>query len=101
MIKLKTKLPAVVGRKPVGDYTAWLYKDDEGPNGACAVMLKIVPCKGTSGSWSYYLQPLLCLDDWSAGKPSDILCLDMGQRWEVSNMLALYKEIINEQISCL
>ena len=98
MIKLRTKLPATLHGEHVGEYTAWLTKADASPN---AVILKIVPCEDTGGYWTYYLQSLLCLDDWGAGKPSDKLCIDIGQDWYVTNMLALYKEIINEQISCL
>jgi hypothetical protein len=93
MKELKTKLPAYIYGEPIGDYTAFLCKDKNN-----ATILRIVPCEGTAGYWTYYLQSLLQVDDWAVGKPSDILCIDLGQQWEVRNMLMLYREIINEYI---
>jgi len=96
MIQLTTALPATLRGEHVGNYTAWLAKDNKG-----VTIIKIVPCEGTGSYWTYYLQTLLNLDDWGAGKPTDRLCIDMGQSWEVTNMLMLYREIINEKINCL
>jgi hypothetical protein len=91
--ELRTKLPAYINGEYIGDYTAFLCKDKRN-----ATIVRIVPCEGTAGYWTYYLQSLLQIDDWAVGKPSDVLCIDLGQGWEVHNMLILYKEIINEYI---
>ena len=94
MKKLTTKLPATLAGKEVGCYTASIGKDNKD-----ITILRITPCEGTAGYWTYRLETLLKLDSWGDDRPpSNVLCIDFGQGWVVTNMIALYREIINEEI---
>ena len=89
MHKLKTKLSAEVDGKVVGYYTATTYVE----KGVRKVTIYPRP---VAGSWTHNLESLLGLDRYSA--PTDFLWLDFGQRWGVSNIRALMREIVNMEV---
>lgn len=86
-MKLKTTVEAQIGGKQCGTYTVALHKSER----TNSTVLRIIPRAGTGGYWDWYLSTLL-LD----GCASDILSLDFGQKWQVSGMLDVYREILND-----
>ena len=90
-MKLKTKVKVFIETTEVGEYTVELKKGDSGNS-----ILAIVPNDGTSGQWTWYLETLLSIDEYSVNTVSDKLSLDFRQNWYVIGMLEVYKEIINE-----
>lgn len=84
---IKAKVKATIHGKPCGDYTASLHKKGS------KTVLRITPCEGTGGHWQWDLSTLM-LD----GEASDVLALDLGQAWMVTGMIAVYEEILNENL---
>lgn len=80
-----------------------LLKSSTGENYTASVeynkgraIIVIHAAEGTFGEWIYYLESLLGLGEYSSAI-GDKLMLDLGQKWSVTGMRDLLKEVINHE----
>lgn len=86
MIRLKTLARTECGGRPVGDQPVTLHYQRSGETRG--VVLRV---DGGPGSW--YLATLLGVDEWGRGA-GDVVPIDAGQAWHVTNMRAILADAV-------